>query len=157
MDIKRQRCECPAGNSLTLIGNDKDQHGNHKLFFQGKLSQCRGCSLRSKCMRRPEAANSRIGHGRQVSFIVTPNIEKSEPVEWMKQRIDSPLGKQIYEERLAVVEPVFGNIRSNKGLDRFSLRGKEKVNGQWLLYSLVHNIEKISRYSSMSGSGVTGV
>lgn len=154
VDIKQQRCECPAGNSLTLIGNDKDQHGNHKLFFQGKLSQCRGCSLRSKCMRRPEAADNRSGHGRQVSFIVTPNTEKSEPVEWMKKRIDSPLGKQIYEERLAVVEPVFGNIRSNKGLDRFSLRGKEKVNGQWHLYSLVHNIEKISHYWNVSDNAM---
>lgn len=150
VDIANQRCECPAGKSLTLIGNDKDQRGNHKLFFQGKLSHCRACTLKSDCMRRPEAAESRNGHGRQVSFIVTPNTEKYEPVEWMKKRIDSPQGKQIYAERLAVVEPVFGNIRSNKGLDRFSLRGKEKVNGQWHLFSLVHNIEKINHYSNVS-------
>ncbi|MFK7855763.1 MAG: transposase [Granulosicoccus sp.] len=45
-----------------------------------------------------------------------------------------------------MVEPVFGNIRSNKGLDRFSLRGKEKVNVQWQLFCLFHNIEKINHY-----------
>lgn len=54
-------------------------------------------------MRRPEAAGNRNRHGLQVSFIVTPNTEKSEPVERMKQRIDSPQGKRIYEEPLAVV------------------------------------------------------
>jgi hypothetical protein len=68
----------------------------------------------------------------------------------MKKRVDSIQGKQIYAERLAVVEPVFGNIRSNMKLDRFSLRGKEKVNGQWHLFSLIHNIEKLFRYTKES-------
>ena len=50
-----------------------------------------------------------------------------------------------------MVEPVFGNIRSNIGLRRFSLRGKEKVQGQWQLYCLVHNIEKLAIYGKMAG------
>jgi hypothetical protein len=33
----------------------------------------------------------------------------------------------------------------NKGLKRFTLRGKDKVNAQWLLYCMVHNIEKIAQ------------
>jgi len=64
----------------------------------------------------------------------------------MQQLVDCVKGKELYAERLAVVEPVFGNIRSNKGLSRFSLRGKEKVSGQWQLFCLIHNIEKIHRY-----------
>jgi len=44
------------------------------------------------------------------------------------------------------VEPVFGNIRVNKELDRFTLRGQVKVNTQWMLYCLVHNIEKILHF-----------
>ena len=144
LDVERKRCLCPAGQSLTLKRNDEDLHGNKKLFFQGRLSQCRGCTLKTNCMQRPEAADTRLGRGRQVSFIINPRTQKSEPVEWMKKRVDGVKGKQIYAERLAVVEPVFGNIRANKGLDRFSLRGKDKVNGQWHLFSLVHNIEKMS-------------
>jgi len=35
---------------------------------------------------------------------------------------------------MSVVEPVFGNIGTNKGLNRFSLRGKTKVQGQWQLF-----------------------
>ena len=41
------------------------------------------------------------------------------------------------------MEPVFGNLK-NKGMGRFTLRGKKKVNTQWQLFSLVHNIEKIA-------------
>ncbi|MBW2118811.1 MAG: transposase [Deltaproteobacteria bacterium] len=39
-----------------------------------------------------------------------------------------------------------GNIRTCKGMDRFTLPGRIKVNIQWMLYCLVHNIEKISNF-----------
>ena len=45
-----------------------------------------------------------------------------------------------------IVEPVFGNIRACKRMDRFTLRGHIKVNIQWMLYGLVHNIEKIMNF-----------
>jgi hypothetical protein len=48
--------------------------------------------------------------------------------------------------RFATVEPVFGNLRGNKHLCRFSLRGQQKVNGQWKLYCLMHNIEKLANH-----------
>jgi len=55
----------------------------------------------------------------------------------------------VYQRRIAIVEPVFCNIRSLKGMDRFTMRGKPKVNAQWNLYCMVHNIEKNMRYSSL--------
>jgi len=61
----------------------------------------------------------------------------------MIAKIDTPEARTIYDRRLAIVEPVFANIRTQKRLDRFTLRGKAKVNVQWVLYCLVHNIEKI--------------
>ena len=48
----------------------------------------------------------------------------------MRARIDTPKGRAQYEQRFATVEPVFGNVRYNKGLDRFTLRGRTKVDGQ---------------------------
>lgn len=66
--------------------------------------------------------------------------------EVMKQAIDSPRGRKLYGRRMATVEPVFGNIRYNKRLDRFTLRGQAKVNTQWHLYCLVHNIEKLAHH-----------
>ena len=64
----------------------------------------------------------------------------------MVEKIETEPGRRIYPQRLAIVEPVFANIRSNKRLDRFTLRGKIKVNIQLLLYCLVHNIEKVLNY-----------
>ena len=64
----------------------------------------------------------------------------------MKKAIDSPEGKALYGRRFATVEPVFGNIRHNKGLNRFTLRGRKKVDTQWKLFCLVHNIEKLAHH-----------
>ena len=94
-------------------------------------------------MTNPSSANDRKGNGRQVSFILSRQ-DKKNYTGWMKHRIDSIKGKQIYSHRMSVVEPVFGNLGYNKKLNRFSLRGKKKVQSQWQLFSLVHNIEKLT-------------
>jgi len=64
----------------------------------------------------------------------------------MKRKIDSIEGRLIYNRRLGTAEPVFGNICSTLGLNRFTLRGKRKVTTQWLLYCAVHNLFKVHRY-----------
>jgi len=73
-------------------------------------------------------------------------------VEAKKVKIDSDLGTQMITRRFATVEPVFGHIRHNKRLNRFSLRGRRKVDGQWKLYGLVHSIEKLAK----AGYGIPG-
>ena len=62
----------------------------------------------------------------------------------------SAKGKLIYSHRMSVVEPVFANIGTQKRLNQFSLRGKKKVDVQWKLYCMVHNIEKIANYGQMA-------
>ena len=64
----------------------------------------------------------------------------------MRERIDSPHGRALYGKRFATVEPVFGNLHYNKRLDRFTLRGQKKVDTQWKLFALVHNIEKLMHH-----------
>ena len=66
-------------------------------------------------------------------------------------KIDSTKGREMYSHRMGIVEPVFGNIRSAKRLSRFSLRGRKKVNTQWLLFCMMHNIGKIQRYGMQAG------
>ena len=48
--------------------------------------------------------------------------------------------------RVAIAEPPFANICHIMGLDRFTLRGKKKVNIQWNLFCIVHNLKKVARY-----------
>lgn len=66
--------------------------------------------------------------------------------EKMKPKIDSDLGKRIIAQRFATVEPVFGNLCGNKRLHRFTLRSKAKVDGQWKLFCLMHNLEKLAHH-----------
>jgi len=64
----------------------------------------------------------------------------------MKRRLDTPEGRAQDGRRFATVEPVFGTRRANKRLDRFALRGRTKVDGQWKLYCLVHTIEELAHH-----------
>ncbi|EWH08033.1 transposase, IS4 family protein, partial [Catenovulum agarivorans DS-2] len=100
------------------------------------------------CMHNPDSANHRKGNGRQVSFSIK-NTQKPNYTDWMKHRVDSEKGKHIYSHRMSTVEPVFANIGTQKRLSRFSLRGQSKVQSQWQLYCLVHNIEKLANYGEM--------
>jgi len=67
----------------------------------------------------------------------------------MKRKIDAWEGRLLYSRRLGIAEPVFGNISTTMGLNWFTLRSKAKVNTQWLLYNIVHNIGKIHRYGAV--------
>jgi len=143
-------CRCPAGQDMWLRSECIDEHGHTKIFFEGRLSKCRACKMKQDCMRNPNSANSRKGHGRQVSFITQKSQRAPNYTDWMKHRVDSNEGKLIYSHRMSVVEPVFGNIGTNKRLNRFSLRSKKKVQCQWQLYCIVHNIEKLKNYGELA-------
>ena len=71
---------------------------------------------------------------RQVAMFHKNQPSPHQATEAMKQTIDSPQGRHIYSKRRGTVEPVFANIRHNKQLNRFTLRGKCKVSTQWSLY-----------------------
>ena len=148
-DPTAMTCDCPGGERLSYRGERMSESGQPKAFFEGRLLQCRHCDLKHECMENPDSANHRKGAGRQVSFTIN---DKRKPTytDWMKHRVDSKEGKQIYSHRMSVVEPVFANIGTNKGLNRFSLRGKKKVESQWQLYCMVHNIEKLTNYGQLS-------
>lgn len=126
---------CPAGKKLHRNGGDCKIGGYVGVKFRAPESACRDCPLRSKCLRKPDKTKYR-----QVALLTRKATATH--TQTMRTRIDSELGRQQYGRRFATVEPVFGNIRHNKRLNRFTLRGRHKVDGQWKLFALVHNIEK---------------
>ena len=85
------------------------------------------------------------GRGRSVTRFEPKPKDPTNPSERMRQAIDSPKGRQLYSQRFGTVEPVFANLRHNKRLTRLNHRGRAKVNTQWNLYCMVHNIEKLSK------------
>jgi len=149
-DPINKTCICPAGHAIKFRSEIINELGHSKINFVGYRKQCKACELKQRCMKTPASADHYNGCGRQVSFILEKAKRKPNYTDWMKERVDSPEGKLIYSHRMSVVEPVFGNIENNKGLDRFSLRGKKKVQGQWQLYCIVHNIEKLKNYGKLA-------
>ena len=69
----------------------------------------------------------------------------------MAEKLRSAAGKLLYAARKHIVEPVFGQIKSARGIRAFLLRGLEKVSAEWQLICLTHNLLKIWRL----GGGVS--
>lgn len=109
------------------------------MKFTGAKSACGPCARRPRCLRHPE----HTPHRQVVFFTGGTTRSQEKPIERMKRKFDTLVGRFIYNKRLAIVEPVFANLK-NKGLARFTLRTKAKVDTQWKLFTWVHNIEKIA-------------
>jgi hypothetical protein len=133
-------CLCPAGKRLYRNGTNCNINGRRAVKFSGTQRDCENCPLRAQCLRHPQ--RTRV---RQVAIFMgkMPATQES-ATDRMKRKIDTEQGREMITRRFATVEPVFGNLRYNKGLNRFTLRSKAKVDAQWKLYCLVHNIEKLA-------------
>jgi len=137
-DEKKQICHCPAGKEMWLSVKDVETAGRHYVRYSGYLKDCRVCPLQTQCMRKKP-----IKQGRQVQFEINVSAKPISYTDKMRVKIDSSPGRREYSKRLGAIEPVFGNITVNKGMNKFTLRGQDKVNTQWKMYCLVHNIEKL--------------
>lgn len=141
LDDRTGKLICPAGKGLYKNGKNFETEGGYlATAYRAPKSACRDCPLRARCLRNPNVRSRqvRLFHGRRPGSLT----------DAMKQKVDTVSGRTMYGKRLAIVEPVFGNIRVQKRLDRFTLRGRRKVNIQWRLYCLVHNIEKILHFGT---------
>ena len=139
---------CPAGKLLYVKNrNFMTPKGHYGTSYMAKVTDCRICPLRLKCLQNPNTV------ARQVTKFEGRDLAKKleSKSQWMKDKIDSVAGRFFYSRRMGIVEPVFGNIRSNLGLDRFTLRGETKVNSQWKMFAMVHNMFKIYRYGFSPG------
>lgn len=140
-DPEAGTCVCPAGKTLRCTGIGRITNGYIGDHFSGSKRDCLPCAHRELCLRTPETTPVR-----QVAFFRGKvKASKESHTSRMKRRIDSQEGRARYERRFGTVEPVFANVRHNKRLDRFTLRGRTKVDAQWKLFCLVHNIEKLAK------------
>jgi len=137
-----QRLICPAGKRLYGTGREvSTAQGYLVSHYKAAKGACLNCPLRGRCLRHPESGNPRqvrVFHGRVTETLTSR----------MRDKIDTPQGRAIYSRRLGTVEPVFANIGAQKGMNHSTLRGTLKVNTQWRLFCLVHNLEKIGRYGA---------
>ncbi len=97
------------------------------IVYRGQ--SCRGCAVKEECTKGPVRRITRDG--------------RESLVEAMREKLRSEEGREIYKKRLYTVEPVIGNMKWNRRRIMMSLRGLEKVRGDFSLMCLVHNVKKI--------------
>ncbi|MCW7552742.1 transposase [Endozoicomonas gorgoniicola] len=139
-------CTCPAGKPMWLSSDRADFNGQKAYVFEGYVKNCRECPVKAKCLRRENQKSPRSVH---FFYSQMPERNKPDVLQIMKDKIDSAEGKRIYSKRLGTAEPPFGHMQE-MGMTEFTLRGREKVNGQWRLMCCLHNLKKIHSFGGES-------
>lgn len=119
---------CPAGNALTFYCNTP---------YKGELLRnyyCRpgNCALKSQCTK--------------AKFRRVSKNPGDDLVQDMRNKLDSKIGASIYKERMSTVEPVFGNMKKNKGFKEFRLRGLTKTSIEFTILCIVQDLGKIHEF-----------
>lgn len=137
-DEEKDQYICPNEKRLALKEKCHRSTGNLYRLYRPQDYDCSDCKVKGKCI---------YGNGRGPKNLMVPiGPDGVNLTKLMIEKIESEEGRKIYQQRMSIVEPVFANLRIHKRLDRFTLRGRIKVNIQWMLYCMVHNIEKIANY-----------
>jgi transposase len=132
---------CPAGYVLKYSTKQIFNNTEGRKYISRK-SWCDTCALRKNCLRSEKT--------RYRTLYVIEKFFNRNYSEEMKRKIDTIEGRDIYSRRMGIIEPVFGNMCANKKLNYFTLRTKAKVNIQWIMFCMIHNIEKIKNYGNMT-------
>ena len=120
---------CPGQQVLIVVCKSKDG----SQTYQGDVEVCNACCYKNRCCQ------STKGEAR------TLKTDDKEPLrQQMNSKMETEAAKAIYKKRKQIVEPVFGQIK-NTGFREFSVRGKDKVAGEFSLVCATHNIKKIAK------------
>jgi len=140
-DESADEYECPVGKKLKPHTHSQmSSWGTVYRTYRADKGDCEVCTQREGCISQKGTK------GKRKYLFIPIESESSNYSQAMAAKMDTERGRTIYPHRMKIVEPVFANIRTQKRLDRFTLRGKIKVKIQWLLYCMIHNIEKIVNF-----------
>lgn len=124
---------CPMGQHLTyrFTTKTKSKNGYESSVRVYKAQRCEGCPLRGVCHK---AKTDRI-------IQVNPNLQRHKQIA--RQNLWSEMGIYLRKKRSIEPEPVFGQIKWNRGFKRFLLRGLPKVTCEFGIVAIAHNLKKM--------------
>ena len=126
---------CPPGKELRRWTEQKRDGKPPLVVYRGE--SCGECAVKEQCTRGVARTVSRDGR---------------EPLlETMREKLRSEEGKRIYGKRGHTVEPVFGQMKQGGRKSGVEVRGDVKVNGEFSLMCLVHNVKKIVKQVRKNG------
>jgi transposase len=139
----KQQLEPMVGKLAALpqaLGSPQTLLADSGYFSAANVEACTAAGI------EPMIALGRQSHHpswRERFAAAPPAPDNPTPVEAMTHRLATPEGKKLYALRKQTPEPVFGIIKSVLGFRQFSLRGLDKVRGEWSLVTLAWNIKRM--------------
>jgi len=123
---------CPMGQHMENFASyiKKNDNGFEQTISRYQARNCNGCPLRGSCHKSNENRIIEINH----------NLNRHK--QKARELLTSEDGIKHRKQRAKDVEPVFGNIKQNKGFRRFMLRGKHKVTVEFGFIAIAHNLMK---------------
>ena len=124
---------CPMGQRMENIGKGQriSSNGYESQITHYQAKRCDGCPLRSLCHQakgnRRIEVNHRLNHLKNKA----------------KERLLSEKGVEHRSKRPIEVEAVFGQLKSNNKFNRFTFKGLEKVEMEFILMAIGHNFRKM--------------
>jgi len=135
---------CPMGQRMENIGQGKRTSSNgyesQVTYYQAK--NCQGCPLRSGCHKAK--SNRRIEVNHRLNFLK----------QQAKEKLMNEKGLEHRSKRPIEAEAAFGQLKSNNKFTRFTLTGLEKVELEFLLMAIGHNLRKMAVKKAIFGSKI---
>ena len=151
-----------------IVSCDVTDESNDKKQFEPMLEQAQENVGQDKKIKSALAdsgyyseSNVKFAEDKKIdAYIATKRTKHNDPVpkapggrppkdltvqEKMARKLRTKKGRETYSKRKSIVEPVFGQIKGARGFVQFSLRGLEKMRGEWAIVCLTHNLLKLFR------------
>ena len=139
-DAMTDSYHCPAGEELRY-STTRQRNDIKTRVYRASRKSCRECRFHTQCTRRP---------CRDLSISEVAELEQQ-----MRSKLASGPGRAMYRQRQHMVETVFGNLKRNLGFRQFSMRTQAKVQGEFLLMCIAHNLKKLATYRRTFGRAVS--
>ncbi|WP_148706196.1 transposase [Methanosarcina siciliae] len=132
---------CPAAFEIPFTRIQK-RKGEPDLRFY-VCSYCSQCVLKNACTMSEKRTITRD--------------PREHLMENMRAKLNTEKGTEKYQKRMSTVEPVFGQIKQDRGFREFLLRGKRKTGIEFVMMCTVHNIKKMADFIKREGKNLKGM
>lgn len=137
-DEKKDCYYCPAAFEIPFTRIQKRENEPDLRYYVCKY--CSLCVLKNACT---DSKNRTITRDPREYLM-----------EDMRAKLNTEEGTEQYQKRMCTVEPVFGQMKQDRGFREFLLRGKRKAKIEFLMMCTVHNIKKIADFMKRTGKSL---
>lgn len=136
---------CPIGQHMEFVRKftTTTETGFTQTIHRYEAKNCAGCPMRSQC------------HQSKDNRFIDRNPNLIRLKKMAREKLLSETGIYHRKKRSVDIEPVFGNIKSNKNFKRFKLRSAKKVTIEFGLIAIAHNLSKYCKIKGKNGGKTT--